>query len=103
MVRPEGRGRAGARHAVCKRSGRVPGRRCSEPTGAHRYVFGRCALLSKSDEVPSEPHAYLLVCAHSIAAAAGDHKEGGKNAKTELMSFDKRDLGKGSQFVGEFI
>jgi len=50
------------------------------------------------------PLAHLLVCALSVAPAPApiDHKEVGKNAKTVLMSFDKRDLAEVIQFVSQF-
>ena len=51
------------------------------------------------------PLAHLLVSALSVAPAPVqpvDHKEVGRNAKTVLMSFDKRDLAEVIQFVSQF-
>jgi general secretion pathway protein D len=49
--------------------------------------------------------AHLLVSVLSAApepVQPVDHKEVGKNAKTVLMSFDKRDLAEVIQFVSQF-
>ena len=51
------------------------------------------------------PLVHLLVAALSVAPAPVqpvDHKEVGRNAKTVLMSFDKRDLAEVIQFVSQF-
>jgi general secretion pathway protein D len=51
------------------------------------------------------PLVHLLVAALSVAPAPVqpvDHKEVGRNAKTVLMSFDKRDLADVIQFVSQF-
>ncbi len=51
------------------------------------------------------PLAHLLALALTVApapVAPVDHKDVGKNAKTVLMSFDKRDLAEVIQFVSQF-
>jgi general secretion pathway protein D len=51
------------------------------------------------------PLAHLLALAMTVApapVAPVDHKDVGKNAKTVLMSFDKRDLAEVIQFVSQF-